>query len=93
MVLDFYCTIRLHDRIINPLNPELNPISYLLALLAHHFLHVSRIRVKSLPLRFLMSYIYDSSSLRVKNGLKKMKKLAAKVWLEVGSYHPDIFLE
>ena len=30
---------------INPLNPELNSI-YLLALLeAHHFLHVSRIRV------------------------------------------------
>ena len=85
--------IALNAPIINPLNPELNPICYLLALLAHHFLHVSRIRVKSLPLRFLMSYIYDSSSLRVKNGLKKMKKLAAKVWLEVGSYHPDIFLE
>ena len=30
----------------NPLNPELNPIFYLLAFLAHHFLHVSRIRVK-----------------------------------------------
>jgi hypothetical protein len=44
--------------IVNPLNPELNPICYLLALLAHHFLHVSRIRVKSLPLRLLMSYIY-----------------------------------
>jgi len=45
--------------IFNPLNPELNPICYLLALLgAHHFLHVSRIRVKSLTLRLLMSYIY-----------------------------------
>ena len=42
----------------NPLNPELNPICYSLALLAHHFLHVSRIRVKSLTLRLLMSYIY-----------------------------------
>ena len=42
----------------NPLNPELIPICYLLALLAHHFLHVSRIRVKSLTLRLLMSYIY-----------------------------------
>ena len=41
-------------RFINPLNAELNPMCYLLALLlAHHFLHVSRIRVKS-----LMSYIY-----------------------------------
>ena len=36
----------------NPLKPELNPICYLLALLgAHHFLHVSRIRVKLLTLR------------------------------------------
>jgi len=43
---------------IIPLNPELNPICYLLALLAHQFLHVSRIRVKSLPLRLLLSYIY-----------------------------------
>ena len=44
---------------INPLNPELNPICYLLALLgAHHFLHVSRTRVKSLTFRRLMSYIY-----------------------------------
>jgi len=39
----------------NPLNAELNPICYLLALLAHHFLHVSRIRVKSLTLRLVMS--------------------------------------
>ena len=42
----------------NPLNPELNPICCLLALLgANHFLHVSRIKVKSLTLRvhpFLM---------------------------------------
>jgi len=52
---------------LNPLNAELNPICYLLALLAHHFLHVSRIRVKSLTLRLLMSYIYiyDISNLRV----------------------------
>jgi len=66
---------------LNLLNAELNPICYLLVLLgAHHFLHVSRIRVKSLTLRLLMSYIYiyiymcvcvcvcvcDISSLRVK---------------------------
>ena len=45
--------------LFNPLNPELNHICYLLALLgAHHFLHFSRIRVKSLTLRLLMSYIY-----------------------------------
>jgi len=58
---------------VNPLNAELNPICHLLALLGvHHFLHVSRIRVKSLTLRLLLSYIYiyiyiyDISSLRVK---------------------------
>ena len=57
---------------INPLNTELNPICFLLALLgAHHFLHVSRIRVKLLALRRIMSYIYiyiyiyDISRLRV----------------------------
>ena len=47
---------RRYDPILNPLNPELNPICYLLALLgAHHFLHVS---VKSLILRLLISNIY-----------------------------------
>ena len=47
------------DDNMNPLNPELYPICYLLALLgAHHFLHLSRIRVKLLTLRRLMSYIY-----------------------------------
>ena len=50
----------------NPLNPELNPICYLLALLgAHLFLHVSRIRVKSLTFRLLMSYIYGAPILDV----------------------------
>jgi len=50
----------------NPLNPELNPICYLLALLgAHHFLHVSRIRVKLLAFRLLMSYIYGAPILDV----------------------------
>ena len=44
----------LRTRSFNPLNPELNPICYLLALLAHHFLHVSRIRVKSLTIKLLM---------------------------------------
>ena len=47
--------------LINPLKPELNPICYLLALLgAHHFLHVSGIRVKLLTFRLLMSYIYGA---------------------------------
>jgi len=51
---------------INPLKPELNPICYLLALLGiHHFLHVSRIRVKLLTFRLLMSYIYGAPILDV----------------------------
>ena len=50
----------------NTLNPELNPICYLLALLgAHHFLHVSRIRVKLLTFRLLMSFIYGAPILNV----------------------------
>ena len=50
---------------INPLNTELNPICHLLALLRVHFLHVSRIRVKSLTLRLLMSYIFGAPILDV----------------------------
>jgi len=54
-----------HDK-VNPLKPELNPICYLLALLGvHHFLHVSRIRVKLLTFRPLMSYIYGAPILDV----------------------------
>jgi len=50
--------------VLNPLNAELNP--YLLALLgAHHFLHVSRIKVKSLTFRLLMSYVYGAPILDV----------------------------
>jgi len=50
----------------NPLNAKLNPFCYLLALLgAHHFLHVSRIRVKLLTFRLLMSYIYGAPILDV----------------------------
>jgi len=57
--------------IINPLNPELHPICYLLALLAHHFLHVSRIRVKSLTIRLLMSYIYGAPILDVSRSQRR----------------------
>ena len=52
--------------VFNPLKPELNPICYLLALLgAHHFLHISRIRVKLLTFMLLMSYIYGAPILDV----------------------------
>ena len=63
--LIFQCKRLKHEReilkssVLNPLNAELNPICHLLALLGvHHFLHVSRIRVKSLTLRLQISYIY-----------------------------------
>ena len=52
--------------LVNPLNSELNPICYLLALLgAHHFPYVRRIRVKLLTFRLLMSYIYGAPILDV----------------------------
>jgi len=63
---DITGTQRRGFKIINPLNPELNPICYLLALLgAHHFLHVSRTRVKLLTFRLLMSYIYGAPILDI----------------------------
>jgi hypothetical protein len=60
------CAVTILLMKINPLNPELNPICCLLALLgADHFLHVSRIRVQSLTLRLLMSFIYGAPILDV----------------------------
>ena len=52
---------------LNPLNAELNPICYLLALLgAHHFLHVSRIRVKVAvrKLKIIIVNIANNNELR-----------------------------
>jgi hypothetical protein len=67
---------------INPLNTELNPICCLLALLgAHHFLHVSRISVKSLTLRLLMSYIYGAPILDVSRSHKKCKNNFIRFYL------------
>jgi len=63
---DEKCLQRATNWVFNPLKPELNSICYLLALLgAHHFLHVSRIRVKLLTFRLLMSYIYGAPILDV----------------------------
>ena len=45
-IIKYGCVWTFKRLLFNPLNAELNPICYLLALLgAHHFLHVSRIRV------------------------------------------------
>jgi hypothetical protein len=57
--LSLVARARLISNTVNPLSPELNPICYLLALLAHDFLHVSRIRVKvfsTLP-QFMTCYL------------------------------------
>jgi hypothetical protein len=61
----------------NPLNAELYPICYLLALLAHHFLHVSSIRVKSLTLRLLMSYVHGGPILDVSRSHK------TRLWVRI----------
>ena len=54
--------IYFQDTLISPLNPELNPICCLLALLgANHFLHVSGIRIKSLTLTYLLTYSMEQS--------------------------------
>jgi hypothetical protein len=43
-----YWYVNVNNEERNPVNAELNPICHLLALLAHHILHVSRIRVNDL---------------------------------------------
>jgi len=63
IMIQYYKTAATAMNTINTLNAELKPICYLLALLgAHHFLHVSRIRVKSLTLRQLILYIWSTYS-------------------------------
>jgi len=65
---------------LNTLSPELNPICYLLALLAHHFLHISRIMVKSLSLRLLMSYIYGAHILDVSRSHNDAAQSVGLLW-------------
>jgi len=61
--LSCWVSVSYQVRLLNSLKI---PICYLLALLgAHHFFHVSRIRVKSLNFRLLMSYIYGAPILDV----------------------------
>ena len=69
-------------RSLNLLNPELNPICYLLALLAHHFLHVSSIRVKSLTLRLLMSYKYGAPILDVSRSYTQRRTTVGRTPLD-----------
>jgi len=65
----------------NPLKPELNPICYLLALLgAHHFLHVSRIRIKLLTLKRLISYIYGAAILDVSRSHNDAAQSVGLLW-------------
>jgi len=47
VLLTVHLSIILVNNQLNPLNAELNPTCQLLALLAHHILHVSRIRVNT----------------------------------------------
>ena len=82
----FHCFSRIYTSsltVFNPLNPELNPICYLLALLgAHHFLHVSRIRVKLLTLRRLMSYTYGAPILDVSRSHTKRRSTVGRTPLD-----------
>jgi len=83
---------------VNPLKPELNPICYLLALLgAHHFLHVSSVRVKSLTFRRLMSYIYIYIYIyiymTVAQGLKDVSIVSPRIVLNILSKWSSFLLE
>jgi hypothetical protein len=65
---------------VNPLNTELNPICYFLALLAHHFLHVSRIRVKAHRLSWY-GHIYRKPEIGI---VKKIYKWQPYITRPVG---------
>jgi transposase len=75
----------------NPLNAELNPICYLLALLAYHFLHVSMIRVKSLTLRLLMSCIYIYIYAYIYTGCSKKSFTTLKAYRNLYRRHTQRF--
>jgi len=78
--------------VFNPLNPELNPTCYLLALLgAHHFLHVSRIRVKwqVINLRICCIWLVDSVESMMMHGLANPKSaIQCKPWYFHGGKQP-----
>ena len=70
-----------NNSFLNPLKPELNPICYLVAILgAHHFLHVSRIRVKLLTFRLLMSYVYGAPILDVSRSHNDAAQSVGLLW-------------
>ena len=72
-----------HCDCLNPLNAELNPICYLLALLGvHHFLHVSRIRVKSLTVR-LGIRTHDLSRRATARLLRSWVRIPPGAWIFV----------
>ena len=89
----------------NPLNAELNPICHLLALLgAHHFLHVSRIRVKThSKMLILVQHIVcvSSTDLYISTGMFSVEIFAGcrdmqqipngnglGQWRMLGGFHP-----
>jgi hypothetical protein len=86
-----------HDS-FNPLNAELNPIYYLLALLgAHHFLHISRIRIKwkiDLTLTSLNQWFYINQlmlNIAKTNVIKFTPKTTAHVSLDI--YYKDNMID
>ena len=79
-VVEMYIHI-LFPKTINPLNAELNPICYLLALLGpRHFLHVRRIRVK------LSVHLRTPISKRL--GTKPQKD--ADLWIQIPQSTPFV---
>jgi len=76
--------------VINPLNAELNPI-YLLALFgAHHFLHVSRIRVNKVTNKVQLYRLicFSLSALHVSGDVFAHHQEHLTVFTVSGSIHP-----
>jgi len=55
---------------VNPLNAELNPICHLLTLLAHHFFHVSGVRVKYQRIHYIKHSLLESDGVRFSRNIR-----------------------
>jgi len=79
MTVLHYC----HNKGLNPLNAELNPIWHLQALLgAHHILHVSRISVNGHT-----NYLFVTCRWTVVNNREDFMQFCVQVGKVGGSYH------
>jgi hypothetical protein len=75
--------------LLNSLSPELNPICYSLALLAHYFLQVSRIRFNMsthVQIWNLAEFFVERESFHTDSGIKKSKHFFVQNFSKITSF-------